>query len=422
MTTHDAAIGASASEPQERVGPIFTTIYALAYFGLWVALLTPVVVSMALRIAEIDPANKESTLALVLGIGAFIALVANPVAGYFSDRTTSRFGMRRPWIVSGVLLGAIGLYMVATGGFTMIVIGWALAQLGLNAALAAIVAILPDQVPVAQRGTVSGVLGICLQLGIVAGVFLTERAGGDIVSMFMWPAYACMALVGLLAVYLKDRRLDPSELKPADLGAFFKSFWISPRKAPDFAWAFLSRFLLFIGLATLTTYQVYFLIDRLGVAPADVPGKMLTSIVIMTIATVVGSLGGGWLSDRLEGRRKLFVWIAAVIYAAGLIVIALSGSFEMFLVGLAICGAGQGIYLAVDLALVTQVLPNKEDAAKDLGIFNIASAMPQSIAPAIAPIFLAIGGTSNNYGALYIAAGLFAALGALAIFPIRGVK
>ncbi|MFO1208656.1 MAG: MFS transporter [Amaricoccus sp.] len=422
MTTHEFSTGAPDSDSQERVGLLFTVVYALGYFGLWMALLTPVVVTMALRIAEIDPANKESTLALILGIGAFVALVANPVAGYFSDRTTSRFGMRRPWIVGGVLVGTFGLYLVATGGFAIILVGWVLAQLGFNAALAAIVAILPDQVPVSQRGTVSGVLGICLQLGVVAGVFVTERAGGNVVSMFLWPSYVCIALVLLLAVFLNDRRLDPSDVTPADLGAFAKSFWISPSKAPDFAWAFLSRFLLFIGLATLLTYQVYFLIDRLGVAPADIPGKMLTSTIVTTIATVLGSLTGGWMSDRLEGRRKLFVWLAAAIYASGLIVVAMSTTFGMFLVGLAVCGVGQGVYFAVDLALVTEVLPNKDDAAKDLGIFNIASAMPQSIAPAIAPIFLAIGGAGNNYGALYTAAGIFAALGALAIFPIRGVK
>ena len=422
MSELHATLGAADDEPQERVGLLFTSIYALAYFGLWMALLTPIVVSLALRIAEIDPTNKESNLSLILGIGAVVALVANPVAGYFSDRTTSRFGMRRPWLVGGVLVGTIGLYLIATGNFIVILIGWLLAQLGFNAVLAAIVAILPDQVPVEQRGTVSGVLGICLQLGIVAGVFLTERAGGNVVSMFMWPAYICAGLMAILVLFLDDRRLDPSQVKPIDLAGFFKSFWISPKKAPDFAWAFLSRFMLFIGLATLTTYQVFFLIDHLGVAPADIPAKMLSATLIFTVATVVGSLGGGWLSDRLSGRRKLFVLLAAVIYAIGLILVAISTSFNGFLLGLTVCGLGQGIYFAVDLALVTQVLPNKEDAAKDLGIFNIASAMPQSIAPAIAPLFLAIGAAGNNYVALYTAAGIFAACGAVAIIPIRGVK
>lgn len=413
---------ATGHEPQERVGLLFTTVYALGYFGLFMALMTPVVVTMALRIAAFDPAHKESTLALILGIGALVALVANPVAGYFSDRTTSRFGMRRPWILGGVLLGSAGLFLITVDAFAAILCGWIIAQLGFNAALAAIVAILPDQVPVSQRGTVSGVLGICLQLGIVAGVFLTERAGADVHSMFLWPTYVAIVLVALLACVLKDRKLDPSQVPHADVMTFLKSFWISPRRAPDFSWAFASRFLLFIGLAMLMTYQVYFLIDRLAVSHSEIPVRMLTATIVTTVATVAGSLGGGWLSDLLAGRRKLFVWLSSLIYAIGITGVALTTSFETFLAWLAVCGFGQGIYFAVDLALVTEVLPNKEEAAKDLGIFNIASAMPQSVAPAIAPLFLAIGGGANNYGALYAAAGIFAVLGALAVFPIRGVK
>jgi hypothetical protein len=88
-------------------------------------------------------------------------------------------------------------------------------------------------------------------------------------------------------------------------------------------------------------------------------------------------------------------------------------------------GWARGAYLAVDLALVTAVLPNQEaDAAKDMGVFNLASALPQSIAPAIAPIFLAIGASSGggNYTALFIAAALFGALGAMAILPIRRTR
>ena len=158
MSEFNATLGMAGAEPRERVGLLFMSIYALAYFGLWMALLTPVIVSMALRVTEIDPANKEANLSLILGLGAIVALIANPVAGYFSDRTTSRFGMRRPWMLGGVLLGTLGLYLIATGGFNAILFGWLLTQLGLNATLAAIVAVLPDQVPVEQRGTVSGVL------------------------------------------------------------------------------------------------------------------------------------------------------------------------------------------------------------------------------------------------------------------------
>jgi len=135
---------------------------------------------------------------------------------------------------------------------------------------------------------------------------------------------------------------------------------------------------------------------------------------------VLSSLASGWLSDR-TGRRKAFVLIAALIYAAGLLVIGLAHDFNGLLLGVGVCGLGQGMYVAVDLALVTEVLPNPDEAAKDLGLFNLASAMPQSLAPVIAPLFLALGGP-QNYSALFTAAAVFALLGALAVLPIRGVR
>ena len=86
-------------EPKQRVSLPFTIAYVFAFFTMWMAILTPVVVAFALRVEQIDPANKETNLSFVLGLGAIVALIANPVAGYFSDRTTSAFGMRRPWML-----------------------------------------------------------------------------------------------------------------------------------------------------------------------------------------------------------------------------------------------------------------------------------------------------------------------------------
>ncbi len=91
-----------------RVGLGFIIAYAAAYFGSWIAILTPVVVTLALRIQQINPAGKAASLSLVLGVGAIFALLANPVFGKLSDRTRSRFGMRRPWLIAGVISGAIG--------------------------------------------------------------------------------------------------------------------------------------------------------------------------------------------------------------------------------------------------------------------------------------------------------------------------
>src|SRR5205814_10376678 len=106
---------------------------------------------------------------------------------------------------------------------------------------------------------------------------------------------------------------------------------------------------------------------------------------------------GGTLSDR-TGRRKLFVLHASIVYALALFVIAIASNFNGFLVGMAISGLGFGVYVAVDLALVVDVLHDKHSAAKDLGVFNIAGALPFSLAPAIAPAILAA--RRRTYGLL----------------------
>jgi MFS family permease len=111
---------------------------------------------------------------------------------------------------------------------------------------------------------------------------------------------------------------------------------------------------------------------------------------------------------------------ASIVYGLALFVIAIASNFNGFLVGMAISGLGFGMYFAVDLALVLDVLPATDTAAKDLGVFNMASAVPFSIAPAIAPAILAIG--TRSYGVLYAVAGLCAIVGAFAILPVKRVR
>ena len=107
-------------------------------------------------------------------------------------------------------------------------------------------------------------------------------------------------------------------------------------------------------------------------------------------------------------------------YAVALAIIATADGVGGYLVGMAVSGVGFGMYMAVDLALVVDVLPDPGSAAKDLGVLNIAGALPFALAPALAPVVLGL--TDNSYSALYLVAGACALLGALAILPIRGVR
>jgi MFS family permease len=382
--------------------------------------LPPILVTLPLKInALVGIKEAPNSLALVAGIGALVSVVGNPFFGRMSDRTSSRLGMRRPWMVIGLVGGSLGILLVALApNIPVVLVGWCIAQLFFNALLAALVAVLPDQVQSAQRGLVSGVLGICLPIAAVSGTFLVRLVSGNEVATFLVPLAIGGFFILLFAIALKDRRLAKADRPIWSLREFASTFYVAPRKSPDFAWAFASRFMFVLAYAFLATYQAYYLLDKIGSAKADVPQQIFLGTLTNSVVVIAASLICGKLSDR-TGRRKIFVFTASIVYGVAMFVIAIASTFNGFLVGMAIGGLGFGMYLAVDLALVADVLPDRAKVAKDLGVLNIASALPFSIAPAIAPAILAIGG---GYGALYAVAGVCAIIGAVAVLRVKGVR
>jgi MFS family permease len=320
--------------------------------------------------------QAPSSLAVVTGTGALLAMVGNPFFGKMSDRTTSRLGMRRPWMVIGLVGGSLGILMVALApSIPVVLVGWCIAQLLFNALLAALVAVLPDQVPARQRGLVSGFLGVCVPIASVSGTFLVQLFTGNRLAMFLAPCAIGGFFILLFAVRLSDRRLAEADKPTWSLREFASTFYVNPRKSPDFAWAFASRFMFVLAYAVLTTYQVYYLLDKIGTAEADVPRQIFLGTLVQSVVVVAASLIGGKLSDR-TGRRKVFVLTAAVVYGLAMFALAVASDVNGFLVGMAIGGLGFGVYVAVDLALVVDVLPDQDNAAKDLGVFSIAGALP----------------------------------------------
>jgi MFS family permease len=411
----------SGSAAVHRVGWGFISLYALAFMSTSLLFLAPLLVTLALKVNSLVGIEQApNSLALVAGLGALLAMFSNPFFGRMSDRTSSQLGMRRPWMVVGLVGGSLGILIVALAPNVLVVIvGWCIAQLFFNALLAAQVAVLPDQVPVAQRGLVSGVLGVCLPIASVSGTFLVQLFTGNQLVMFLAPCAISGFFILLFAVTLKDRRLAKADRPTWSLRQFASTFYVNPRKSPDFGWAFASRFMFVLAYAFLTTYQAYYLLDKIGSAEADVPQQIFLGTLVQSAVLVAASLIGGKLSDR-TGRRKIFVFTASIVYGLAMFAVAVASNFNGFLVGMAVAGLGFGVYMAVDLALVADVLPDNDSLAKDLGVFNIAGALPFSIAPAIAPAILAIG--SGSYGVLYAVAGVCAIIGAVAIVPVKRVR
>lgn len=401
----------------------YTPGLAAVNFGVYLALLTPVMVSMAFKVQHIDPANTEGSLGLVMGVGAAFALIANPLVGRLSDRTTSRWGMRRPWILGGAIVGLGGFALIGVASSVwMVLLAWCLVQTSMNAVLAAANATLPDQVPVSSRGKVSGLVGITTPIGILAGSFLVNFLPGDF-ERFVVPGVISLILAILFVAILKDRVLAQ---KPADrftIGMFFGSFVFNPRTHPDFGWTWLTKFLVMFGYAGIATFLPLYLVTKFGLDEESAIAVILAANLASMAAMAISSPLGGFLSDKL-GKRRPFVAIAGVIMVVGLVILAVAPSIPVVIIGQAVIGLGAGSFFSVDLALATEVLPNPDDVAKDLGVLNIANALPQSIAPAVAPTVIALGAATplGGYATWYLFGALVALAGAVLVYRIKGVK
>ncbi|MGW2224111.1 MFS transporter [Streptomyces formicae] len=405
-------------EPTERVGRSWTGALSLANGAIWVGWYGPLQILLAVQAEDLAPAgtSKETVLAWVTGVGAVVSLASNPLFGALSDRTTSRRGRRTPWIVAGTAGGAASLLLLsAADSLWSMAAGWCLVQLTLNAAFAAVTAAVPDRVPRAQRGSVGGWLGAAQLLGVVVGTGLATAAGGTVAG---YAACAVFTVAGVLpyVVRHRDLRLARADRPPWNGREFLAGFWLSPRRHPDLAWAWLTRFLINVSNSVVLLYLLYFLRDRIGYADPEQGVLVLTAVNGVTmLATVV--VGGAW-SDRV-GRRKPFVIWSGSLMAAATGLLALWQTWPGAIVAAAVLGIGFGVFTSVDFALMTDVLPKALDRGKDLGVINIANSLPQVAAPAIAaPIVTYLGG----YRVLYLTAAAVGLAGAVLVRRIKGVS
>ncbi|HEX2142943.1 MAG TPA: MFS transporter [Glycomyces sp.] len=392
---------------------------SLANWGFWTALMTPALVTLAVRVAQVAGSDYQAVYSMVLTVGATVALFGNPLWGRLSDRTRSRFGRRKPWVAVGVAAGVLGIAVLAfVPTVWAMVLGWALAQAGFNAAIAAMMATIPDQVPAAGRGRASGAFGAAVTGGILTGSAIAAITGNTTL-MFMLPAVLAVALSAQFVLWFKDS--NPTEAPDRfSLKEFGATFVFNPRKHPDFGWAWLSKFFVMFGSVAPMSYMVYFVAFRLDMTAAAA-GALVGGVFVLGYAVqTVLSLAGGWVSDKI-GRRKPLVVLSALLVAIGLGLMATATGLPMIIAAQLVLSVGGGLFYAVDTAMVTQVLPNRTEAAKDLGVANIANTLPQSILPLLAPFILAVGGGSN-YALLFGIAGAVALVGAVTVLRVKSVR
>jgi len=404
----------------DRVSNGYLAALGAAQFGIFVAILSPVIVSMQLKAQEINPDNPAAVLGIVLPIGALGAVIGNPIFGALSDATRTRWGRRKPWLVGGIIALLIGLIGVAySPGIPALIVTWMFCQLASNAASAALIASFADNVPEAQRGRASSIFALAQNVSILAGVYGAVFLVDNLPVLFIVPALIGVALVVVYVLVTPDRNSDEPP-RPFSFARVLTTFWTNPLKFPDFGLAWWSRFLITFAAFMFTTYRLLYMQDHLGLSTEDAVPAVAFGVLLYTIALLLGTAVSGWLSDKL-GRRKVFVAGSTLLFGVGIVVLAFADSVNTFYIAELVMGLAYGVYSAVDTALVVDVLPNPDKPGKDLGVFNIANALPQSLAPAAGLLLLGIGG-GDNYPAMLWGAGIISLVGALVIIPIRKVR
>lgn len=468
---------------------------SIFYFALnfhWSALGIIILPSQVLKMA--GDLNKGSALAFVLIPGAFVALFSNPLFGFLSDRTGGKlavWGRRRPYILFGTFINVGGLVWMATAtSILSLMLAYTLVQFASNAAQAPFHALLPDIVPVEQRGQASGLMGVLLIAGniggvVVSGLFIDISKPSVAYQQGLWLTYGIMIVVLVVlvlvttivvrerAVYASWQNAQKAIRRPAQgwispsmlltgggtlvLAALawgvmallnmrhvaglqistdmqqvvleviatvglLRIFDFNPRRDPDFAWVFVTRLLMMLGIYTIQTFLQYYMRDVVGITH---PEQQTTNFVILvSLTSLASTFAAGWLSDRF-GRKRI-VYLSGGLMALVGFVFIITHTLSLIIAAGAIFGLGYGAYQSVDWALVADVLPSQSNFARDMGIWNISLAIPQIVAPVLGgPLidtFTRQGHPALGFQLLFAIAVVYCVLSTVAVRYIRGVK
>jgi MFS family permease len=411
-----------AGDVPERVDRRFIGTFTIAHIGAAFAFAPLLNILVPLRAEQIDPAQKQLLLSNLLFWGAVTAGLSNVVFGALSDGTRSRFGRRRPWIFAG-LVGSLVSYLIIAQATARgpLLLGLIVFQLWFNALYAALAAVFPDRVPDQQKGVASGWIGIGYPVGAGLGALAVGRLLSGTTARYSLIALILVATVTPFLLLLRERPLSNGSMPSPPPSPRYKPARLLAYR--DFTYAWAARFMVQTGFFIAAAYGLYYLEDVVDYSRAVAGGRpeqgLATLIFAATAANILASIAAGRLSDR-TGRRKLFIVGGAGMVGLAMLLASLGLSWPVPIAIWLLLGAGMGVFIAVESALVAQVLPSPGHAGRDLGLMNLGNTLPQCVAPGLA--YLLLHGAHPDYRIFFAVGGVIALLGAAAIQPIRSVR
>jgi len=415
---------ATAPDADEHLKP-WSNAYMIrmfiAQFAIYVATIAPASFSLAVKVEAINPDAKNSLLATVLTTAAVAIVFVNPVTGILSDSTRSRLGRRRPWMIGGLVAGLLGFTTIGlTESFIAVLVGWTIGYLGLVTTASMIFTHMGDALPAAQRGKVAGINGAVTQVASIGGVVLAGALVDMPAAMFIAPGVIAFIGAIIFMIRMDDPSTADAEPVRASIVGVFKQVLFDPRKHPDFAWAWLSKFMMCIGVYTMSVYTVYFLTERLDITTATVASLSAIAGGIGVIFTIIGAVGSGIVSDKISRRKPLLV-VGASISAFSLLLIGMTNAAWMYIAGVVVFAFANGVFGTVDQALALDVLPERSASGRWMAIMALANEAPKAVAPALAAFVVFLAG-GDNYQPVYFVGAFVAVLAGVLVLPIRSVR
>lgn len=417
----DPSLSPATGKPLDKVtiarfgaGFIIFGVLWMSGLGIVSAVLLP------MHYKTIEGVNPDALIGIVNAFTAVASLIANLIFGNFSDRSRSRFGRRTPWILFGAVLGGVTLFLTGTThNAVLLTIFYCACMFGLNCMIAPMVAILSDRVPSGIRGTMSAFYGAGATIGSPIGTMLGALFIKNLIPGFA-VAGVLMFLGGVVSMLIMPKE-ESADFLPKDEGSL-KDVLVSFRPpafhgAHDFYKAFVGRFCMLVSYQMIAVYQLYIIQNYIGQSVDESAVTVSVVSMIMMVMSLVGSFISGPVSDII-GRRKVPVVVASVLFAIGIAMPwVFPSSMGMYLFA-GIAGLGYAVYSAVDQALLVDVLSNKEEAGKDLGILNMATTLGQMCGPIVMSALV----VNLGYNFAFPTSIALAIIGCFFIMAIKKVK
>ena len=367
----------SASERPTQLLPLVQLLRLSVYWLGLIAVVNGIGVILQERIKTLvpDPTVQYTTLGIIQGAGVIIAVLVQPIAGSVSDYTISRFGRRKPYILIGTILDFLFIIGIATSNTVLLVgVFVVLLQFSANFAQGPFQGYVPDLIPPSQVGLASGLVGLFTVLGVVVGTALASLglATGDFVIPTI--ALGVIELITMLSLFFRlDEGRTAKDRGDKTWAAVAMEAWgRDVLQERSFMFLVASRFFILGGGFFLIGLLVPYLERAQGITNSDERAILiLVSTGIVALCTAISTIPAARIADRYG--RKGVIYAACLIAGIGMTIAALAPSVPVFIAGAILMGVGTGSFLAVDWALMTEIIP-KASSGRYMGISNVATA------------------------------------------------